>query len=108
MLETKFREPLPLALVDAIYRETAPLWRNVAQYAQHAVRFLSDFTGLPYPWPHMTGVDGVVFVADSSASMQEENLESMRNLQENLAEYEVDTAADASTALGRVRASASR
>ncbi len=35
----------------------------------------------------LQGVDGVVFVADSSASMQEENLESMRNLQENLAEY---------------------
>ena len=35
----------------------------------------------------LQGVDGVVFVADSSASMQEENLESMKNLEENLAEY---------------------
>ncbi|MBL8856890.1 MAG: GTPase [Planctomycetes bacterium] len=35
----------------------------------------------------LQGVDGVVFVADSSASMIEENLESMRNLEQNLAEY---------------------
>lgn len=35
----------------------------------------------------LQGVDGVVFVADSSASMTEENLESMRNLEQNLAEY---------------------
>lgn len=35
----------------------------------------------------LQGVDGVVFVADSSAAMVEENLESMRNLEENLNEY---------------------
>ena len=35
----------------------------------------------------LQGVDGVIFVADSSASMTEENLESLRNLNENLAEY---------------------
>jgi hypothetical protein len=35
----------------------------------------------------LQGVDGVVFVADSSASMVEENLESLRNLEQNLAEY---------------------
>lgn len=35
----------------------------------------------------LQGVDGVVFVADSSASMVEENLESLRNLEENLNEY---------------------
>ena len=35
----------------------------------------------------LQGVDGVVFVADSSASMIEENLESLRNLEQNLAEY---------------------
>ncbi len=35
----------------------------------------------------LQGVDGVVFVADSSASMVEENLESFRNLEENLADY---------------------
>ena len=35
----------------------------------------------------LQGVDGVIFVADSSASMMEENLESLRNLHENLTEY---------------------
>ena len=35
----------------------------------------------------LQGVDGVVFVADSSAAMLEENLESMRNLEQNLNEY---------------------
>jgi signal recognition particle receptor subunit beta len=35
----------------------------------------------------LQGVDGVVFVADSSASMMEENLESIRNLEQNLNEY---------------------
>ena len=35
----------------------------------------------------LQGVDGVVFVADSSGSMTEENLESLRNLEENLNEY---------------------
>lgn len=35
----------------------------------------------------LQGVDGVIFVADSSPDMMEENLESMRNLAENLAEY---------------------
>jgi signal recognition particle receptor subunit beta len=35
----------------------------------------------------LQGVDGVVFVADSGASMVDENLESLRNLEENLNEY---------------------
>ncbi len=35
----------------------------------------------------LQGVDGVIFVADSSPNMMEENLESLRNLDENLQEY---------------------
>src|SRR5678815_4362702 len=35
----------------------------------------------------LQGVDGVVFVADSSAAMVQENLESLKNLEQNLAEY---------------------
>jgi signal recognition particle receptor subunit beta len=35
----------------------------------------------------LQGVDGIVFVADSSASMVNQNLESLRNLEENLNEY---------------------
>lgn len=35
----------------------------------------------------LQGVDGVIFVADSSAAMMNQNLESLRNLEENLNEY---------------------
>src|SRR5262245_38836262 len=35
----------------------------------------------------LQGVDGVIFIADSSASMINQNLESLRNLEENLNEY---------------------
>ena len=35
----------------------------------------------------LQGVDGVIFIADSSPNMMEENLESMRDLEANLAEY---------------------
>ena len=38
----------------------------------------------------LQGADGVVFVADSQARRFEENLESMRNLQENLLDQGVD------------------
>lgn len=46
------------ATVHAFYREPAIRWREVARYEQHAIRFLSEFTGVPYPWPHMTAVEG--------------------------------------------------
>jgi signal recognition particle receptor subunit beta len=36
----------------------------------------------------LRGVDGVVFVADSQWSKMKENVESFRNLEENLAEYD--------------------
>jgi hypothetical protein len=44
--------------IDAIWRESAPLWANDWRYAQHSIDFLSRWTGLPYPWPHMTAVEG--------------------------------------------------
>jgi aminopeptidase N len=43
--------------VDALYRTTAPFWRNASHYAAHSIDFLSRFTGLPYPWPHMSAVE---------------------------------------------------
>jgi hypothetical protein len=45
-------------IINAFYRDTAPLWRESARYSQHAIRFLSYYLGLPYPWPHMTAVEG--------------------------------------------------
>jgi hypothetical protein len=44
--------------VDAFWREHAVHYPDAARYAQHAVGFLSRFTGVPYPWPHMTVVEG--------------------------------------------------
>jgi hypothetical protein len=46
------------ALVSAIWRSSAPKWANAWRYAQHSIDFLSRWTGLPYPWPHMTSVEG--------------------------------------------------
>ncbi len=46
------------ARVDAFYRESAPRWQQAAAYARHAIDFLSRFTAFPYPWPHMTAVEG--------------------------------------------------
>jgi hypothetical protein len=46
------------ARVDAVYRANAPRWQHVWRYAQHAIDFLSRFTGIPYPWSHMTAVEG--------------------------------------------------
>lgn len=46
------------AAINAIYRSSAPLWTNGAAFTQHSVGYLSDYTGLEYPWPHMTSVEG--------------------------------------------------
>lgn len=46
------------AAVNAIYRSSAPLWTNGAEFTQHSVGYLSEYTGLEYPWPHMTSVEG--------------------------------------------------
>lgn len=44
--------------INTFYRETAPLWSEQTDYAQHSVTFLSDYIDIPYPWPHMTSVEG--------------------------------------------------
>ncbi|MGD2154859.1 MAG: M1 family metallopeptidase, partial [Gemmatimonadales bacterium] len=43
--------------VDALYSEGAPRWARMVGYEQHAITFHSDYTGIPYPWPHMTAVE---------------------------------------------------
>jgi aminopeptidase N len=32
----------------------------MARYSQHTIDFLSRYTGLSYPWPHMSAVEGVI------------------------------------------------
>ncbi len=46
------------ALINALWRNSAPFWDDVARYSAHSIAFLSEFTGYPYPWPHMTAVEG--------------------------------------------------
>ena len=50
------------ALVQTMYRVTAPKWQQAWRYAQHSIDFLSRFTGVPYPWPHMTAVEGAEII----------------------------------------------
>jgi len=49
--------------VDAIYRSAAQRWRQSARYSQHAIRFLSSYLGIPYPWPHMTAVEAANIIS---------------------------------------------
>ncbi|PSQ80721.1 MAG: peptidase [Bacteroidetes bacterium QS_8_68_15] len=45
--------------INTFWREQAPLWSEVTRYQQHAISFFSEFTGLEYPWPHMSAVEGM-------------------------------------------------
>jgi Peptidase family M1 domain len=44
--------------VDALWRASAPRWQHAWRYGRHAIDFLSRWTGLPYPWPHVTIMEG--------------------------------------------------
>jgi hypothetical protein len=46
------------ARINSFWRSSAPLWSEVARYSAHSIAFLSEFIDLPYPWPHMTAVEG--------------------------------------------------
>ena len=46
------------ALAAAIYRPAHQRWRQVARYAQQSIAHHSSYTGLPYPYPHLTAVEG--------------------------------------------------
>jgi hypothetical protein len=44
--------------VDALYRIEATGWTEAARYSQHAIAFLSEYLDFPYPWSHMSAVEG--------------------------------------------------
>jgi hypothetical protein len=46
------------ARIDAFWRQDAVHYPEAAEFARHSIDFLSRFTGIPYPWPHMTVVEG--------------------------------------------------
>jgi len=46
------------ARAEAIWRPAHRRWEQGARYAQHAIAFHSRHTGVPYPYPHATAVEG--------------------------------------------------
>lgn len=44
--------------IHAFWRPEARPWASAARFGAHAITFLSGYTGIPYPWPHMTAVEG--------------------------------------------------
>ncbi len=46
------------AMVHSLYRPEKELWERSAEYARFSVEHLSEMIG-PYPFPHMTVVDGI-------------------------------------------------
>jgi hypothetical protein len=46
-------------LIHSFWREDrAPLWEDQWRYGKQSIEHHSSFTGLGYPWPHMTSVEG--------------------------------------------------
>jgi hypothetical protein len=45
-------------LIQSLWRSTAPRWANAVKYSQQSITHHSEFTGVRYPWPHMTAVEG--------------------------------------------------
>ncbi|MEO1022355.1 MAG: M1 family metallopeptidase [Bacteroidota bacterium] len=44
--------------IHAFWRSKAPEWRQGAEFGAHSIKALSEYTAFPYPWPHMTLVEG--------------------------------------------------
>lgn len=49
--------------INSFWRKKAPLWSEMTRYQQHAITYHSEFIGLPYPWPHMTAVEGMGIIS---------------------------------------------
>lgn len=43
--------------INSVWRESAFRWAKAWDYGRNSIEFLSEFTGLKYPWPHMTVVE---------------------------------------------------
>lgn len=46
-------------MVHALYRPGVPTWDRAAEFGRHSISFLSRALW-PYPWPHMTSVEGII------------------------------------------------
>ncbi|WP_157621114.1 M1 family metallopeptidase [Salisaeta longa] len=47
------------SMIHALYRPDRRLWQEAADYARFSIEHLSDMV-YPYPYPHMTAVEGIV------------------------------------------------
>ena len=45
-------------LIQSFWRSTAPRWANMVKFSQQSITHHSEFTGVRYPYPHMTVVEG--------------------------------------------------
>lgn len=48
------------SMIHAFYRPDREVWQRSAEFARYSIEFLSTLMDLPYPWPHMTTIEGVV------------------------------------------------
>lgn len=48
------------AMIHALYRPDVEPWQRSAEYGQFAVEHLSEMLGMPYPYPHMSAVEGII------------------------------------------------
>lgn len=44
--------------INVVWRPDAFRWAKAWDYARHSIEFLSRYTTIKYPWPHMTSVEG--------------------------------------------------
>ena len=44
--------------INSFWRQSAPAWRNAVRFEQQSITHHSQFTGVKYPYPHMTAVEG--------------------------------------------------
>ena len=47
------------SMIHAFYRPNTRSWNRSAEFSQYSIEFLSDMF-FPYPYPHMTAVEGVI------------------------------------------------
>ena len=51
-------------LINSFWRpERAPLWVDQWKYGKQSIEHHSVYTGFPYPWPHMTSVEGADIIS---------------------------------------------
>lgn len=51
------------AMVHALYRAPATSWTRAAEFTREGLEFGVRATGRPYPWPHMTSVEGAQIIS---------------------------------------------